>query len=190
MEEIFVHASSVVEEGAIIGKGTSIWHFSHIMPRSVIGVNCSFGQNTFIDNNVTIGNGVRIQNNVSIYNGVELADDVFVGPSVVFTNVINPRSFIERKTEFKATIVGRGASIGANATILCGVTIGKYVLVGAGAVVTKDVPDFALVAGNPARQTGWVSEQGYKLSFGQDGIATCSQTKQNYKLSGVIVVKL
>ncbi len=160
MDKVLIHTTAVVEEGAIIGPGTNIWHFCHIMPAAIIGNNCNMGQNVFVDNNVRIGNGVKIQNNVSIYNGVILEDDVFVGPSVVFTNVINPRSFIERKNEFKPTLVQQGASIGANATIVCGITIGEYAMIGAGAVVTKDVEPYALMVGNPAKQIGWVDKDG------------------------------
>ncbi|HID34311.1 MAG TPA: N-acetyltransferase [Anaerolineae bacterium] len=159
----FVHPTAVVDEGAQIGGGTRIWHFSHIMPTARIGEGCNLGQNVFVDNNTVIGNRVKIQNNVSVYNGVVLEDYVFCGPSMVFTNVINPRSEIERKREFKQTLVRRGATIGANATILCGVTIGRYALIGAGAVVTSDVPDYALMLGVPARQVGWVSRHGHRL---------------------------
>ncbi|RYZ96700.1 MAG: N-acetyltransferase [Sphingobacteriaceae bacterium] len=159
-----IHETAVVDAGASIGLGTHIWHFCHVMPTAVIGSNCNIGQNVFIDNKVKIGNGVKIQNNVSVYNGVLLEDDVFIGPSVVFTNVINPRSFIERKEEFKITHVAKGATIGANATIICGVSIGEYAMIGAGAVVTKDVPAHALVIGNPGRQVGWVDERGIKDS--------------------------
>ena len=155
-----IHSSAVVEDGAGVGPGTCIWHFCHVMPDAVIGSHCIIGQNVFVDNNVRIGNGVKIQNNVSVYNGVRLGDDVFIGPSVVFTNVINPRSFIERKSEFKPTLVQKGASIGANATIICGISIGEYAMIGAGAVVTKDVPPYALMAGNPAKQLGWVDMEG------------------------------
>ncbi|MCO5286222.1 MAG: acetyltransferase [Chitinophagaceae bacterium] len=160
MNNYTAHETAVIDEGAVIGEGTRIWHFCHIMSEARIGNHCNLGQNVFVDNNATVGNGVKIQNNVSIYNGVELEDDVFVGPSVVFTNVINPRSFIERKDQFRKTLVRKGASIGANATILCGVEIGAYALIGAGAVVTKDVPDFAIVVGNPAKITGYTNEEG------------------------------
>ncbi len=156
------HQTAVIDEGAIIDEDTQIWHFCHVMPYAVIGKKCNIGQNVFIDNNVKIGNAVKIQNNVSVYNGVIIEDDVFIGPSVVFTNVINPRSFIERKNEFKPTLVKKGASIGANATIVCGIEIGEYAFVAAGAVVTKNVKAHALVMGNPARQTGWVDEEGNK----------------------------
>lgn len=157
-----IHSTAVIDEGARIGNDTFIWHFCHVMPSAVIGSNCILGQNVFVDNKVKIGNGVKIQNNVSVYNSVTLEDDVFIGPSVVFTNVINPRSFIERKHEFKPTLVQQGVSIGANATIICGITIGEYAMIGAGAVVTKDVPAYAIMTGNPARQTGWVDKEGNK----------------------------
>jgi len=156
----FKHESSYIDEGAVIGERSKIWHFSHIMPTTQIGKDCVIGQNCFIASNVVLGNNVKIQNNVSVYDGVICEDDVFLGPSMVFTNVINPRSAIEKKDEFKKTLVKQGASIGANATIICGVTIGKYALIGAGAVVTKDVPDYALVVGNPSKQIGWVDEEG------------------------------
>jgi UDP-2-acetamido-3-amino-2,3-dideoxy-glucuronate N-acetyltransferase len=182
MQETFIHHTAVVDAGATIGSGTHIWHFCHIMPKAVIGEGCNIGQNVFIDNNAQVGNGVKIQNNVSVYNGVVLEEGVFVGPSAVFTNVINPRSFIERKSEFKTTLVQKGASIGANATIVCGVTIGPYALIGAGAVVTKNIPAYALVTGNPARQTGWVSQAGHKLDFGTGDRATCAETGQQYIL--------
>ena len=160
MNQTFIHATAVIDDGAIIGDNTRVWHFCHIMPTAVIGSDCIIGQNVFVDNNVKVGNGVKIQNNVSLYNGVVLQNDVFVGPSVVFTNVINPRSFIERKHEFKQTMVEQGASIGANATLICGITVGEYAMVGAGAIVTKDVPAYAVVMGNPAKQTGWVDREG------------------------------
>lgn len=159
----FIHESSYVEEPNSIGEGTRIWYFTHICSNTTIGKNCNIGQNVYIDKGVTIGNNVKIQNNVSVYNGVFIEDDVFLGPSCVFTNVINPRSFIERKNEFKKTIVKKGASIGANATIVCGNTIGQYAFVGSGAVVTKDVPDYALVVGNPSKIIGYVCECGNKL---------------------------
>ncbi|MBS1738737.1 MAG: N-acetyltransferase [Bacteroidetes bacterium] len=162
MEDVFIHDSAIVDNGAQIGKGTKVWHFCHIMPKAVIGTNCNLGQNIFVDNNCVVGNGVKIQNNVSVYNGVILEDDVFVGPSVVFTNVINPRSFIERKNEFRSTVVKKGATIGANATIICGVTIGEYALVGAGAVVTKNVLPYTIVTGNPAKVSGKVDREGNK----------------------------
>lgn len=158
--EIFIHDSAIIDQGALIGDGTKIWHFSHLMAACQVGKHCNIGQNVFIDNHVVIGNGVKIQNNVSVYNGVIVEDDVFLGPSMVFTNVMNPRSFIERKNEFKKTIVRRGATIGANATVICGVEIGEYAMIGAGAVVTKNVPPFALMTGVPARQVGWVNERG------------------------------
>ncbi|WP_132052491.1 acyltransferase [Pseudocnuella soli] len=180
--EVFIHPTAVVDEGAVIGAGTRIWHFCHLMPRSRVGQGCNIGQNVFIDNEVVVGNGVKVQNNVSLYNGVIVEDDTFIGPSAVFTNVINPRSFIERKSEFRTTLVRRGASIGANATIVCGVTIGEYALVGAGAVVTKDVPAYALVVGNPAQQQGWVSRAGYRLAFNSLGMATCTSTGEIYGL--------
>ncbi len=179
----FKHDTAVIDAGAQIGADTAIWHFTHVMPDSVIGSNCLLGQNVFVDNNVSIGNGVKIQNNVSVYNGVTLEDDVFIGPSVVFTNVINPRSFINRKTEFKATLVKKGSTIGANATILCGITIGNYAFIGAGSVVTRNVKDFALITGNPGKQTGWMSKTGHKLIFkNNNNEAYCPQTGQLYLL--------
>ena len=168
MSNQLIHPTAVIDAGAQIGEGTRIWHYSHVMPRAIIGSNCNIGQNVFVDNDAIIGNGVKIQNNVSVYNGVILEDGVFVGPSAVFTNVINPRSFIERKTEFKNILVKKGATIGANATIVCGLSIGEYALIGAGAVVTKDVPAYGLMMGNPARQKGWISEQGHTLHFDDD----------------------
>ena len=180
--QIFIHSTAIIDEGAQIGAGTRIWHFCHLMPDSRVGERCILGQNVFVDNNTLIGNGVKIQNNVSVYNGVVLEDDVFLGPSMVFTNVINPRSFIERKQEFKKTLIKKGATIGANATILCGIEIGTYAMIGAGAVVTKSVPDFALMTGNPARQTGWVSKAGNTLHFDENGVATCPGSGGTYKL--------
>ena len=184
------HISDVIDEGAQIGDGTNIWHFSHVMPTAVIGKNCNIGQNVFIDNNVVIGDGVKIQNNVSVYNGVVCEDDVFLGPSVVFTNVINPRSAVERKHEFKKTIVRKGASIGANATIVCGNEIGQYALIGAGAVITKQVKPYALVVGNPAIQIGWVSEYGNRLVFEERGQAVCEASGERYFLENGSVKKI
>ena len=184
------HISAVIDEGAIIGDGTNIWHFSHVMPTAVIGQNCNIGQNVFIDNGVVVGNGVKIQNNVSVYNGVVFEDEVFIGPSVVFTNVINPRSAVERKHEFKKTIIRKGATIGANATVVCGHDIGKYAFIGAGAVITKTVADYALVVGNPAKQIGWMSEYGYRLTFDDNGFAVCPESNERYKLEKGIVSKV
>ena len=182
--DFFVHPSSAVDSGARIGTGTKIWHFCHIMPGAVIGGHCQLGQNVFVDNNVEIGHGVKIQNNVSLYNGVRVEDDVFLGPSMVFTNVTNPRSFVERKHEFKPTFLRIGCSIGANATIVCGVEIGAYALVGAGAVIIRDVPAYAMVAGNPARRIGWISQTGEKLLFDADGKAWCEAEQKTYMLEG------
>ena len=187
-KQFFVHESSYVDDNVTIGKGTKIWHFCHVQKGAVLGENCSLGQNVNVANNVKIGNGVRIQNNVSVYEGVEIEDNVFCGPSCVFTNVINPRSFISRKDEFKATHVGKGATIGANATIVCGNNIGNYALVGAGAVVTRPVPPFALVTGNPARQTGWVSKYGHKLDFDYNGRACCPESGEWYRFSDGVVI--
>lgn len=181
--ETYIHPTSVVDEGCSIGNGTKIWHFSHIMSGCSIGTNCNIGQNVVISPDVIIGNGVKIQNNVSVYTGVICEDDVFLGPSCVFTNVINPRSFISRKEEFRKTIIRRGASIGANATIVCGNTIGEYAMVGAGAVVTKDIPPYSLWVGNPARQIGWVSKYGHKLIFDKDGKAICPESGEKYILN-------
>ncbi len=181
------HSTAVIDKGAQIGKGTKIWHFSHIMSDSIIGENCNIGQNVVISPLVVLGNGVKVQNNVSIYTGVFCEDDVFLGPSCVFTNVINPRSFISRKEEFKKTRVQKGASIGANATIVCGCTIGAYALIGAGAVITKDVPSYALVIGNPGKQSGWVSKEGHKLSFNAEGFAICPSTGEKYQLKNNLI---
>jgi len=163
MNDYQAHPTAVIDEGAVIGKGTKIWHFSHIMSGAVIGENCTIGQNVLVSSHAVLGNNVKVQNNVSVYTGVECKDDVFLGPSCVFTNVINPRSFISRKEEFRSTLVKKGATIGANATIICGVTIGEYAMIGAGAVVTKDVPDYALIAGNPGKQIGRVDKEGNTL---------------------------
>jgi UDP-2-acetamido-3-amino-2,3-dideoxy-glucuronate N-acetyltransferase len=183
----FIHPSSYVDEGAVIGRGTRIWHFSHVSGTAMIGENCNFGQNVYIDNGVSIGNGVKIQNNVSVYKGVIVEDGVFLGPSMVFTNVINPRSFVERKTEFKPTFVRRGATIGANATIVCGIEIGAYSLIGAGAVVFRDVPAYALIVGNPGRQVGWMSRTGIKLVFSEMDKAFCEEEGATYILKNGVV---
>ena len=188
--EYFAHETAVIDDGCKIGKGSKIWHFSHIMTGSEIGENCNIGQNVVISPGVKLGCNVKVQNNVSIYTGVTCEDDVFLGPSVVFTNVINPRSAINRKNQYGTTSVEKGATIGANATIVCGIKIGKYSFVGAGAVVTKDVKPFALVIGNPARQTGWMSEYGHKLVFNTDGIATCSESGDRYRLENNEVFRI
>lgn len=179
---VFIHATAVVEGGAKVGAGTRIWHFSHLMPQCQVGRDCNIGQNVFIDNGAVVGDRVKIQNNVSVYHGVEIGEEAFIGPSVVFTNVINPRSFIERKDEFRKTVVGRGATIGANATLLCGISLGEYSFVGAGAVVTKNVAAFSLVYGNPARHRGWISKNGYPLVFNGKGEAFCENERQLYRL--------
>ena len=177
----FSHETAIIDKGCIIGNGSKIWHFSHLMDGAKIGKNCNIGQNVFIANNVVLGNNVKVQNNVSLYSGVQCEDDVFLGPSMVFTNVKNPRSAIVRKDEFQATIIRKGVTIGANATIICGTSIGKFAFVAAGAVITKNVIDYALMKGVPAKQDGWISEFGEKLEFEND-IATCKATKQQYKL--------
>lgn len=186
----FVHESSYVDEPCQIGKGTKIWHFSHVMKNSVIGENCNIGQNVVISPEVKLGNNVKIQNNVSVYTGVACEDDVFLGPSMVFTNVINPRSSVIRKEEYMKTVVKKGATIGANATIVCGNNIGKYAFIGAGAVVTKEVPDYALMVGNPSKNIGWMSEFGERLNFDSSGIAICDKTGLKYKLSNNLVIKI
>ncbi len=178
----FVHESSYIDDEVIIGENTKIWHFCHILSKSVIGKNCSFGQNCVVGPKVKIGDGVKVQNNVSIYEGVEIEDDVFLGPSMVFTNVINPRAFIQRKEEFKKTLLKRGCSIGANATIVCGITIGEYALIGAGAVVNRDVKPFSLMVGVPAKKIGWVSKAGNRLVFDDEGIARDYFDNSLYKL--------
>lgn len=179
----FVHESSFIDADVQIGDGSKIWHFSHILKGSTIGTNCSFGQNCVVGPNVTIGAGVKVQNNISIYEGVEVEDDVFLGPSMVFTNVINPRSFIVRRDEFKKTLVKKGASIGANATVICGVTIGEYALIGAGAVIHRDVPAYALMVGVPAKQIAWVSKAGNRLEFNANGIAEDAFDGSKYQLN-------
>lgn len=183
------HETAVIDEGCLIGEGTRIWHFSHLMTGCVVGKNCNIGQNVVISPGVILGDGVKVQNNVSVYTGVVCEDDVFLGPSCVFTNVINPRSAIPRSDEFLATKVRKGASVGANATILCGHLIGEYAMVGAGAVVTKDIPAYALVVGNPARQTGWVSEYGHRLEFDESGIAVCPESGEAYLFKNGMVFK-
>ena len=189
-QKYFAHHTAVIDEGSEIEAGVKIWHFSHIMPGCKIGENCNIGQNVVISGDVVLGKNVKVQNNVSIYTGVICEDDVFLGPSMVFTNVTNPRSAINRKDQYAKTIVKQGASIGANATIVCGHDIGRYAFVGAGAVVTKTVPDYALVIGNPARQSGWMSEYGHKLKFDQEGIASCMESHEKYKLKNGKVSKL
>ncbi len=190
MAEYFAHETAVVDDGCVIGAGSKIWHFTHIMAGCRIGEKCNIGQNVVISPDVVLGNNVKIQNNVSVYTGVTCDDDVFLGPSCVFTNVINPRSAVNRKSEYARTHVGRGATIGANATIVCGHDIGEYAFIGAGAVVTKTVAPYALMVGNPARQTGWMSEFGCKLKFDADGFATCPQSGDKYQLKNGIVNKL
>jgi UDP-2-acetamido-3-amino-2,3-dideoxy-glucuronate N-acetyltransferase len=181
-KQFFIHNSALVDEGCDIGKGTKVWHFSHIMAGCKIGERCNIGQNVVVSPDVVLGNNVKVQNNVSIYTGVTCDDDVFLGPSMVFTNVINPRSAINRRDQYAKTHVGKGASIGANATIVCGHDIGEYAFIGAGAVVTKNVPAFALVVGNPARQLGWVGEYGHRLKFDASGMAACTESGQQYLL--------
>ncbi len=189
-KNFFAHASAIIDEGAIIGEGTSIWHFTHLMKDCNIGNNCTIGQNVFIAGNVVLGNNVKVQNNVSLYEGVICEDDVFLGPSCVFTNVINPRSTISRKKEFKQTVIKKGATIGANATILCGITIHEYAFIGAGAVITKNVSAYALMAGNPAKHIGWMSAFGSKLNFNREGVAVCKESGDTYSLLNNEVHKL
>lgn len=186
----FVHQTAVIDTGCIIGDGTKVWHFSHIMPNSTLGKNCNIGQNVVVSPQVVLGNNVKVQNNVSIYTGVICEDDVFLGPSMVFTNVINPRSAIIRKDEYKTTLVKKGASIGANATIICGVTIGEFALIGAGSVITKDVKSYELVYGNPAKHKGWVSEYGHTLNFNIHGRAICPESNQEYQIDNHIVKRI
>lgn len=188
--EYFAHETAVIDQGCKIGKGTKIWHFSHIMPNCVIGENCNIGQNVVISPEVILGNNVRVQNNVSLYTGVICEDDVFLGPSMVFTNVVNPRSAISRKDEYKKTHVGKGATIGANATIVCGHNIGNYAFIGAGAVVTKDVKAYSLVLGNPARHIGWMSEYGHRLNFNGEGVAECPESGEKYLFKDNQVTKI
>lgn len=190
MSDYFAHETAIVDDGCEIGKGTKIWHFSHVMPNCVLGENCNIGQNVVISPQVVLGKNVKIQNNVSIYTGVTCDDDVFLGPSMVFTNVINPRSAVNRKEEYLKTHVGKGASIGANATIVCGHDIGEYAFIGAGAVVTKNIPAYSLWVGNPAKQLGWVSEYGHRLKFDSEGIAFCPETKEKYSLVNNSVKKV
>ena len=184
------HESAVIDEGCIIGDGSSIWHFSHLMTGCELGKNCNIGQNVVVSPGVKLGNNVKVQNNVSIYTGVTCEDDVFLGPSMVFTNITNPRSAVVRKGSYTNTIVKRGASIGANATIVCGHDIGEYAFIGAGAVVTRAVPAYALVVGNPARQIGWMSQYGHRLSFNKEGIAVCRESNEKYKLENSSVIKI
>jgi UDP-2-acetamido-3-amino-2,3-dideoxy-glucuronate N-acetyltransferase len=191
MEKTFyAHPTAVIDEGCSIANGVKIWHFSHIMPNCVIGENCNIGQNVVISPEVVLGKNVKIQNNVSLYTGVTCDDDVFLGPSCVFTNVVNPRSAVNRRGQYSKTHVGKGASVGANATIVCGHDIGAFAFIGAGAVVTKTVPSYALVVGNPSKQIGWMSEFGYRLAFDKDGIATCPESGEKYKLENGAVRKL
>lgn len=184
------HETAVIDEGCEIGDGTKIWHFSHIMPNCIIGQGCNIGQNVVVSPGVVLGKNVKIQNNVSLYTGVECEDDVFLGPSMVFTNVTNPRSGVNRRDQYAKTLVKKGASIGANATIVCGHDIGAFAFIGAGAVVTKHVPDYALVVGNPARQIGWMSEFGHRLVFDEQGMAVCPESKQEYQLSNGKVIRI
>lgn len=189
-KEYFAHETAIIDEGCTIGKGTKIWHFSHVMANCVLGENCNIGQNVVISPEVILGKNVKVQNNVSIYTGVICEDDVFLGPSMVFTNVINPRSAVNRRGQYSRTIVKHGASIGANATIVCGHDIGEFAFIGAGAVVVKTIPAYALVVGNPAKQIGWMSEFGHRLYFDEDGIAVCPESNEKYKLENNKVVKL
>lgn len=186
----FAHETAVVDEGCTIKKGVKIWHFSHIMPQCELGEGCNIGQNVVISSDVKLGKNVKVQNNVSIYTGVECEDDVFLGPSMVFTNILNPRSAIIRRDQYVKTLLKKGASVGANATLVCGNTIGKYALIGAGAVITKEVKDYALVVGNPAKQIGWVSEYGHRLTFNEAGLALCPESNQKYQLKNETVSRV
>jgi UDP-2-acetamido-3-amino-2,3-dideoxy-glucuronate N-acetyltransferase len=189
-KNIYIHPTAIIDDGASIGEGTKIWHFSHIMPNCTIGDNCNIGQNVVISPKVVLGKNVKVQNNVSIYTGVICDDDVFLGPSMVFTNVINPRSAVNRQNQYLQTHVGKGATIGANATIVCGHDIGEYAFIGAGAVVTKYVKPYALVVGNPSKQIGWMSEYGHRLEFNQEGIAICPESNESYVLKDNKVEKI
>ena len=189
-QKYFAHETAVIDENCQIGEGTKIWHFSHIMTGCVIGTNCNIGQNVVISPEVVLGNNVKVQNNVSVYTGVTCEDDVFLGPSCVFTNVTNHRSAVNRKSQYAGTHVGKAATIGANATVVCGHDIGAYAFIGAGAVVTKHVPDYALLVGNPARQLGWMSEYGHRLYFDNEGIAECPESHEKYQLKDGKVFKL
>jgi UDP-2-acetamido-3-amino-2,3-dideoxy-glucuronate N-acetyltransferase len=189
-KQYFAHETAIVDEGCTIGPGTKIWHFSHIMSNCTLGNNCNIGQNVVVSPEVVLGDNVKVQNNVSIYTGVTCESDVFLGPSMVFTNVINPRSAVNRRGQYSKTNVGQGASIGANATIVCGHNIGKYAFIGAGAVVTKEIPDYALVVGNPAKQIGWMSEYGQKLVFDKNGVGICVESKQEYQLQKNKVIRV
>lgn len=190
MKKYFAHETAIIDEGCKIGNGTKIWHFSHIMPNSKLGENCNLGQNVVVSPEVILGNNVKVQNNVSIYTGVICEDDVFLGPSMVFTNVINPRSAVNRKSEYLQTIVKKGASIGANATIVCGNNIGEYALIGAGSVVVKEILDYALMVGNPSKQIGWVGEYGHRLEFDEKDIAVCRESNQVYELKNNKVTRI
>lgn len=190
MKDFFAHETAVIDDGARIGTGCKIWHFTHIMSGSVMGKNCNLGQNVVVSPDVLLGNNVKVQNNVSIYTGVICEDDVFLGPSMVFTNVVNPRSAIIRKKEYMKTNVGRGATIGANATVVCGNDIGEFAFIGAGAVVTREVKAYALVVGNPSRQVGWMSEYGHRLHFNEEGLATCPESNEQYRLNNDQVTKI
>jgi len=186
----FAHETAVIDEGCSIGDGTKIWHFSHIMPNCNIGKNCNIGQNVVVSPQVILGNNVKVQNNVSIYTGVVCEDDVFLGPSMVFTNIVNPRSAVNRKEQYVKTLVKKGATIGANSTIVCGITLGKFCFIGAGAVVVKEVKPYALIVGNPGKQIGWMSEYGHRLNFDKKGIAECPESKERYELKSDIVNKI
>jgi UDP-2-acetamido-3-amino-2,3-dideoxy-glucuronate N-acetyltransferase len=189
-KEYFAHETAVIDEGCQIGRGTKIWHFSHVMSGAIIGENCNIGQNVVISSEVILGNNVKVQNNVSIYTGVICEDDVFLGPSMVFTNVVNPRSAVNRRGQYTRTLVKKGASVGANATIVCGHDIGEYAFIGAGAVITKEVPAYALFIGNPARHAGWMSEYGHRLDFDETGKAICPESEEIYILADRKVQKL